>query len=100
MIPSHYAATEACPARILIVAFQGYFVSSAGTVPVQHRNEISRCRVEHVAATSLQQASRPFLGCTGVRVPRPVQQGLAGQVGTAALVPSCGWSWRRRPPGL
>ena len=45
--------------RILIVAFQGYFVSCAGTVPVQHRNEINSCHVELVAATSLQQAGGP-----------------------------------------
>ena len=44
--------------RILIVASQGYFVSSAGTQPVQQHNEITCCRVELVAATLLQQASR------------------------------------------
>ena len=44
--------------RILIVASQGYFVSSAGTEPVQLLNETNCGRVELVAATLLQQASR------------------------------------------
>ena len=44
--------------RILIVASQGYFVSSAGTEPVQHLNETNCGRVGLVAATLLQQASR------------------------------------------
>ena len=44
--------------RILIVASQGYFVSSAGNQPVQQHNEITCCRVELVAATLLQQACR------------------------------------------
>ena len=51
------------PLKGLIVASQGYFVSSAGTEPVQHLNETNYGRVELVAATLLQQASRSSSLC-------------------------------------